>query len=100
MPRRANGFMEQFIAQLAEAVAAKLNGARSAAGAKRANVRGSRGPSPLKGKHFSAAKMRCRYPGCKNRSKGPKFSFLCEEHRKLGKRAVKAAMEKAAEKSA
>jgi hypothetical protein len=27
--------------------------------------------------------MSCRYPGCKNRSKGPRFRFLCEEHLKL-----------------
>jgi len=92
--------MEQFIDRLADAVAAKLNGALSARGAKRGHGRrGARGPSPLKGKHFSAAKMRCPYPGCKNRSKGPKFSFLCEEHRKLGKRAVKAAIEKAEAKA-
>jgi hypothetical protein len=30
--------------------------------------------------------MSCRYPGCKNRSKGPRFRFLCEEHLKLPKR--------------
>src|SRR5438128_10702793 len=23
--------------------------------------------------------MRCGYPGCKNRSKGPRFRFCCEE---------------------
>jgi hypothetical protein len=39
--------------------------------------------------------MRCRYPGCRNRSKGPRFSFLCAEHLKLGKRAVRAAQEAA-----
>src|SRR5207253_3411250 len=30
--------------------------------------------------------MSCRYPGCKNRSKGPRFRFLCEEHLKLPKK--------------
>src|SRR6266478_2877975 len=30
--------------------------------------------------------MHCRYPGCKNRSKGPRFRFLCEEHLKLPKK--------------
>ena len=38
--------------------------------------------------------MRCRYPGCKNKSKGPRFRFLCEEHLKLPKSAQKAALEK------
>lgn len=39
--------------------------------------------------------MRCRYPGCKNRSKGPRFRFLCEKHLKLPKKAVNAAINKA-----
>ena len=30
--------------------------------------------------------MSCRYPGCKNRSNGPRFRFLCEEHLKLPKK--------------
>ena len=32
--------------------------------------------------------MRCRYPGCKIKSKGPRFRFLCEEHLKLPKDKV------------
>jgi hypothetical protein len=42
-----------------------------------------RGPSKLRGRKLE---MACRYPGCKNRSKGPRFRFLCEKHRKLPKR--------------
>ncbi len=38
--------------------------------------------------------MRCRYPGCKNKSKGPRFRFMCEEHRKLPVAQQKAALEK------
>jgi hypothetical protein len=38
--------------------------------------------------------MRCRYPGCKNRSKGPRFRFFCDEHRKLPKKEQDAALEK------
>jgi hypothetical protein len=30
--------------------------------------------------------MRCRYPGCSTRSKGPRFRFLCEDHLKLPKK--------------
>jgi hypothetical protein len=30
--------------------------------------------------HDRKLDMRCRYPGCKNRSKGPRNHFLCEEH--------------------
>ena len=42
--------------------------------------------------------MRCRYPGCKNRSKGPRFRFLCEEHLKLPKKKQEAALAKWAAK--
>jgi hypothetical protein len=44
--------------------------------------------------------MSCRYPGCKNRSKGPRFRFLCEEHLKLPKKKQDEVLAKAAEKSA
>src|SRR5467141_661903 len=49
--------------------------------------------SALKGRKLD---MHCRYPGCKNRSKGPRFRYLCEEHLKLPKAKIKAAIEKAA----
>jgi len=39
------------------------------------------------------------YPGCKNRSKGPRFRFLCEEHLKLPKKQ-EAALAKWAVKNA
>ena len=44
--------------------------------------------------------MRCRYPGCKNRSKGPRFRFLCEEHLKLPKKKQDEVLAKWAEKTA
>jgi len=43
--------------------------------------------------------MRCRYPGCKNRSKGPRFRFFCEKHIKLPKKEQEAVLAKWAEKS-
>jgi hypothetical protein len=43
--------------------------------------------------------MRCRYPGCKNKSKGPRFRFMCEEHRKLSKKVQNEALAKTAKKS-
>jgi len=42
--------------------------------------------------------MSCRYPGCKNRSKGPRFRFFCEKHLKLPKKEQQAALAKWAEK--
>ena len=44
--------------------------------------------------------MRCRFPGCKNRSKGPRFRFLCEQHLKLPKKEQDAVLAKWAEKNA
>jgi len=43
--------------------------------------------------------MSCRYPGCKNKSKGPRFRFLCEEHLKLPKKKQDEVLAKAAEKN-
>jgi hypothetical protein len=43
--------------------------------------------------------MRCRYPGCKNRSKGPRFRFFCEEHLKLPKKKQDAVLAKWAQKN-
>ena len=51
---------------------------------------GGRSYSALKGRKLD---MRCHYPGCKNRSKGPRFRFMCEEHMKLSKRAQIVALE-------
>src|SRR5947208_92461 len=58
---------------------------------------GRRGPSKLKGRRLD---MRCRYPGCKNKSKGPRFRFLCDQHLKLPKAKQNAALEKWAKKNA
>ena len=38
-----------------------------------------RGPSPMKGRKLD---LRCRVEGCKNMSRGPRFGFICDEHRK------------------
>lgn len=36
-----------------------------------------------------ALDMKCRVPGCFNRSKGPRFSFICETHlKKLSKKEL------------
>jgi len=43
--------------------------------------------------------MHCRYPGCKNRSKGPRFRYLCEEHLKLPKKKQDEALAKWAKKN-
>ena|SRR5882724_9068533 len=57
-----------------------------------ATKRNGRRSSGLRGRKLD---MHCRYPGCKNRSKGPRCRFLCEEHLKLPKAKVQAAIAKA-----
>jgi hypothetical protein len=52
--------------------------------------------SKLRGRKLD---MRCHYPGCKSRSKGPRFRFLCEEHLKRPKKEQQAALAKWAEKN-
>lgn len=34
--------------------------------------------------------MRCRVPGCGKRSRGPRFRYLCDEHRGISKAKAKA----------
>jgi len=43
--------------------------------------------------------MSCRYPGCTNRSKGPRFRFLCEKHLKLPRKKQDEVLAKWAEKN-
>jgi hypothetical protein len=39
--------------------------------------------------------MRCRVGGCRNRSRGPRFGFICDDHRKtLSKKEQQAARDK------
>jgi hypothetical protein len=37
--------------------------------------------------------MSCRVEGCKNRSGGPRFGFMCSKHQKLPKKQQEAARE-------
>jgi len=52
----------------------------------------------LSGERGRKRDMRCRYPGCKNRSKRPLFPFFCEKHLKLPKKKQEAALAKWAKK--
>jgi hypothetical protein len=63
--------------------------------ASRPGRNGASAANKLRGRKLD---MRCRYPGCKNKSKGPRFRFFCEEHRKLSKKAQAKALAKWAEK--
>jgi hypothetical protein len=89
MPRRSSHpfdvLVERFAQLFADRVAAALPRAGSAAaGARRRGLKRD---------------MSCRYPGCKNRSKGPRFRFLCADHLKLPKTKQDEVLVKWAEKN-
>jgi len=91
MPRR--NVLDQFIHDLAAAVAAKLGNLNGVATGTRGRGNGRRS-SPMRGKHFSEKKMRCRWPvGCKNRSLGPKNHWLCADHLRKWSPKVRRAIE-------
>jgi hypothetical protein len=87
---RAAKLVERFAQLFAERIAASLprgapsNGSRNGLASK---LRGLK------------RDMRCRYPGCKNRSKGPRFRYLREEHLKLPKKKQDEALAKWEERS-
>ena len=70
MPRR--NALDALVEEIARSVIARVNELLPKGPA-------GRGPSKLRGRKLD---MKCRHPGCKNRSKGPRFHFLCEEHLK------------------
>jgi hypothetical protein len=73
---------ETLIHRFAEAIAERVAAQRGLAGSK------------VSAKGRKQRDMHCRYPGCKNQSKGPRFRFLCEDHLKLPKKEQQAALEK------
>ena len=95
MPRRSShpfdALAERFAQIFAERVSAALPAPNS-----RGLLRDGAG-SKLRGLKRD---MRCRYPGCKNRSKGPRFRFFCEEHLKLPRKKQDEALAKWAQKTA
>ncbi len=97
MPRRSSHPFDALAERFAQVVADRLAPLLAQAGSRRGPGRPPGAASKLRGRKLD---MRCRYPGCKNKSKGPRFRFMCEEHRKLPVAQQKAALEKWAKKSA
>src|SRR3954462_7459350 len=83
----ADAIAERALEKINQRIQSGMNGAT------KGGTASGRRSSALRGRKLD---MHCRYPGCKNRSKGPRFRFLCEEHLKLPKAKVAAAVEKAA----
>jgi hypothetical protein len=97
MPFNFDQMVDQIADLIAERALEKIN-ERVQSGMRKGSAKGRSGngrrSSALSGRKLD---MHCRFPGCKNRSKGPRFRFLCEEHLKLPKAKVAAAIEKAAQ---
>jgi hypothetical protein len=79
-----DSLLGNFVEQLAEGIAARLNQRMPSGGGRGAARGGKRGTRKLD--------MSCRVEGCKNKSRGPRFGFICDDHRKkLSKKDQQAA---------
>ncbi len=79
------GALEEILGQMVDRLADRFN-ARVKTGGSGAARRSAR-----KGKKLD---MTCRVEGCTNKSRGPRFGFICDDHRKkLGKKEQQAARE-------
>ena len=87
MPKTPN--FDGLLHHLADLIAERLGGKIAHAGkAPKAAKAGRRSTAGRK------LDMSCRVEGCKNRSRGPRFGFICEEHLKsLSKKQQEAARE-------
>jgi hypothetical protein len=83
MEKMLGGLIDRLADRLAERIN-KSVGASSKGAAKGNGRRGRRAGRKLD--------MHCRVDGCKNISRGPRFGFICDEHRKsLSKKEQQAA---------
>lgn len=96
-----NGFIDMLVNEIALRLMQRMGDLSSAA--KPTGSAKAEKAAPAK-RHSKAAgrklDMACRAPGCKNRSKGPRFHFLCDEHLKASKEAPHAALAKPGAKGA
>src|SRR3982751_6300439 len=95
MARRSSHPFDALVERFADLFAERFSAVLAIPAARRDARNGV--ASKLRGRKLD---MRCHYPGCKNRSKGPRFRFLCEEHLKLPKKDQDAVLAKWAENHA
>ncbi len=93
MPPRTSHPFDSLAERFAQVVADRLAPLLAQTAPRRGPGRppGSGAGQKLRGRKLD---MRCRYPGCKNKSKGPRFRFLCADHLKLSKKDQEAALAK------
>jgi hypothetical protein len=86
----AKTWVEQIVERLATEIQTRVREVAAEAGRQAAP-----GRKAARGGRKRRLDMRCRVPGCRNRSKGPRFGFICDDHRKkLSKKAQQAARDK------
>ena len=95
MPKRSSHRFDVLVDRFAQLFAERISAVLASSPPRGVSRNGV--ASKLRGRKLD---MRCHYPGCKNRSKGPRFRFLCEEHLKLPKKEQDAALAKWADKNA
>jgi hypothetical protein len=78
MPRTiaVEDLLNRLIDGIADRITSRVEGQLKASGRGRGAGQGRRGRP---GKKLD---MSCRVEGCKNLSRGPRFGFICDEHRK------------------
>jgi hypothetical protein len=89
----AQTFVDRIVEQLATSLRDRLG---TIVGELERDARGRMGRAgPAKtGRRRRKLDMRCRVVGCRQMSRGPRFGFICDEHRKkLSKREQAAARE-------
>ena len=74
-----NTSIESLVAQLVDHLAERLSKQLGTGKAAKGSKAGGKRASSRSGKKLD---MSCRVAGCKNRSRGPRFGFICDEHRK------------------
>jgi hypothetical protein len=89
----AQTFVDRIVEQLATSLRNRLGTIVSEI-EREARARVGRGGAAKTGRRRRKLDMRCRVAGCRQMSRGPRFGFICDEHRKkLSKRAQAAARE-------
>ena len=88
-PKNGSNAFDQFFDLLADRLAQVLAGHTNKGGVAMPASKGKSARGARAGKKLD---MSCRVAGCKNRSRGPRFGFMCDEHgKKLSKAQQRAA---------
>jgi hypothetical protein len=89
----AQTFVDRIVEQLASSLRDRVGTLMSEL-ERDARGRMGRGAAAQTGRRRRKLDMRCRVAGCRQMSRGPRFGFICDDHRKkLSKREQAAARE-------